>query len=309
MRIQLARLPDDWLVSTNNSKKRISEKIKEQTGGIELSTIIGNLLAAIDLDKIEIKAREMKKSGESSELSDADCLRAQEFLVGEAANVLNGEMIELLENIRRDKEQTIDHDNLDAVLRAEWDGDAKENAQNLINEFQEYLEIHRDEIEALTIFYSQPQRRREITYDMIHRVLDKLRQDKPKLAPLRVWMAYTQLEEYKGSQPINELTALVALLRRVCGIDKKVSEYSETVRRNFQNWIMKRHSGDGEKFNEEQMAWLRMIREHIINSFHIDKTDLEMAPFDSKGGLGKMYQLFGNEMDCIIEELNGALAG
>ncbi|MFI0435342.1 MAG: DEAD/DEAH box helicase family protein [Parachlamydiaceae bacterium] len=284
------------------------QRIKEQTGGIELSTIIGNLLAAIDLDKIEIKAREMKKGSESSELSDADCLRAQEFLVGEAANVLNGEMIELLENIRRDKEQTIDHDNLDAVLRAEWDGDAKENAQNLINEFQEYLEIHRDEIEALTIFYSQPQRRREITYDMIHRVLDKLRQDKPKLAPLRVWMAYTQLEEYKGSQPINELTALVALVRRACGIDKKVSEYSETVRRNFQNWIMKRHSGDGEKFNEEQMAWLRMIREHIINSFHIDKTDLEMAPFDSKGGLGKMYQLFGDHMDNLIQELNEALA-
>ena len=58
---------------------------------------------------------------------------------------------------------------------------------------------------------------------------------------------------------------------------------------------MKRHSGDGEKFNEEQMAWLRMIRDHIISSFHMDKTDLDMAPFDSKGGLGKMYQLFGNK--------------
>ena len=284
------------------------QRIKEQSGGIELSTIIGNLLAAIDPDKIEKKAHDMQPVGTATSPSDADCLRAQEILVGEAANVLNGEMVELLENIRRDKEQTIDHDNLDAVLRAEWDGDAKENAQNLVKEFQEYLEIHRDEIEALSIFYSQPQRRREITYDMIRQVLDKLRQDKPKLAPLRVWMAYAQLEEYKGVQPINELTALVALIRRACGIDKKVSEYSETIRRNFQNWIMKRHSGDGEKFNEEQMAWLRMIRDHIISSFHMDKTDLDMAPFDSKGGLGKMYQLFGNNMDSLIEELNEVLA-
>ncbi len=142
---------------------------------------------------------------------------------------------------------------------------------------------------------------------MIRQVLDKLRQDKPKLAPLRVWMAYAQLEEYQGAQPLNELTALVALIRRACGIDQKVAEYSETVRRNFQNWIMKRHSGHGGKFNEEQMAWLRMIRDHIISSFHMDKTDLDMAPFDSKGGMGKMYQLFGDKFEGLIEELNGVL--
>ncbi|MEZ5582806.1 MAG: type I restriction-modification enzyme R subunit C-terminal domain-containing protein [Candidatus Competibacteraceae bacterium] len=53
------------------------------------------------------------------------------------------------------------------------------------------------------------------------------------------------------------MTALVALIRRVCGIDSTLAPYAETVRRNFQNWIMKRHSGGGEKFSEEQMAWLR----------------------------------------------------
>ena len=80
------------------------------------------------------------------------------------------------------------------------------------------------------------------------------------------------------------------------------------MRRNFQNWIMKRHSGGGEKFNEEQMDWLRMIRDHIINSFHCDRDDLEMAPFDAQGGLGRMYQLFGDQMDNVINEMNEALA-
>lgn len=290
----------------NQLEEKDQERIKQQSGGLELGAIINNLLTAIDPDQIEVKAKELNPS--SSEPSETERLQAQELLVSEAANVLNGEMIELLENIRRDKEQTIDHENLDTVLRSEWDGDAKENAQNLIREFQEYLELHRDEIEALTIFYSQPQRRREITYYMIREVLDKLRQDKPKLAPLRVWMAYAHLEEYRGSQPANELTALVSLIRRVCQIDKQVSEYSETVRKNFQDWIMKRHSGHGEKFNEEQMAWLRMIRDHIITSFHMEKSDLDMAPFDSKGGLGKMYQLFGARFDDLILELNEALA-
>ena len=234
--------------------------------------------------------------------------KAQEQLVRDATGVFNGELIDLLDSIRRNKEQTIDHDSLDRVLRAEWEGDAHENAEAIAQDFRHYLEANRDEIEALTIFYAQPHRRRGLTYAMIREVSDRLKNDHPRLSPLRVWQAYTLLDEYKGQQPATELTALVALIRRVCGIDKTVSPYSETVRRNFQQWIMTHHSGSGEKFNEEQMDWLRMIRDHIITSFHLDRDDLDMAPFDGKGGLGQMYKLFGDRMDSVIDELNEALA-
>jgi type I restriction enzyme R subunit len=116
------------------------------------------------------------------------------------------------------------------------------------------------------------------------------------------------LDEYKGTQPANELTALVALIRRVCGLDAKIAPYGETVKRNFQTWIMQRHSGAGEKFTGEQLEWMHMIRDHIATSVHIDREDLDLAPFDAKGGLGKMYQLFGAEMDNVLKEMNEALA-
>ena len=51
------------------------------------------------------------------------------------ATVFNGELIELIDSIRRDKEQTIDHESLDTVIRAEWEGDAKENAEALAKGF------------------------------------------------------------------------------------------------------------------------------------------------------------------------------
>jgi type I restriction enzyme R subunit len=51
-----------------------------------------------------------------------------------------------------------------------------------------------------------------------------------------------------------------------------------------------------------------MIRDHIINSFHIDRADLETAPFDARGGLGKVYQLFGEKMDSLLDELNEVMA-
>ena len=285
------------------------ERIREKAGGIELVDIIGNLLAAIDPDRIEAKAREIELLAGDAEPPMAAREKAQEQLVGDAATVFNGELIELIDSIHRDKEQTIDHESHDTVLRAEWEGDAKENAEALAQDFQQYLETNRDKIEALTIFYAQPHRRRELTYAMIREVFDRLKHDKPRLAPLRVWQAYALLDDYKGSQPVSELTALVALIRRACDIDARVSAYQETVRRNFQHWIMTHHSGGGEKFNEEQMDWLRMIRDHIVSSFHLDHDDLDMAPFDAKGGMGQMYKLFGDQMDSVINELNEALAG
>ena len=283
-------------------------RIKEKAGGVELKEIVGNLLSAIDPDKVETKARGIETVPEGEEPSDETRQKAREELVGDAASVFNGELINLIDGIRRDKEQTIDHDNLDSVIRAEWEGDSEENAKELAKDFQEYLQSNRDEIEALTIFYRQPARRSELTYSMIREVFDRLKSDKPKLAPLRVWQAYALLDEYKGNQPISELTALIALIRRACGLDEVVSPYSETVRKNFQSWIMAHHSGGGDKFDEEQMNWLRMIRDHIISSFHMDRDDLEMSPFDAKGGMGRMHQLFGEQMDEVINDLNEVLA-
>ena len=282
-------------------------KIREKTGGIELGQLVGKLFGAIDADNIEARALELAGLPIGSNPGDSLRQQAQEQLVQAVANVFNGELVELIDAIRREKEQTIDHDNLDTVLRAEWDKDAASNAQVLAEEFADYLKTHQDSITALTIFFSQPWRRRELSFELIRQVLDTLKTDKPKLAPLRVWQAYRQLDDYKGEQPISELTALVALIRRVCGMDEKLSTFDDTVRRNFQNWIMKHHSGGSEKFNEAQMAWLRMIRDHVASSFHIERDDLEMSPFDGQGGLGKMYQLFGAQIDTLLDELNEML--
>ncbi|MBT6670870.1 MAG: DEAD/DEAH box helicase family protein, partial [Gammaproteobacteria bacterium] len=284
------------------------ERIKKAAQGVALPHIVNGLLDAIDADLVEAKALELAQQPVGTDPGEEKRKQAQAELVSQVANTFNGELIELIDSIRREKEQKIDHDNLDEVTRAEWGKDSIDNANKLVQEFAEYIQQHKDTIDALEIFYDQPQRRREITYEMIQQVMNRLKADKPTLAPVRVWQAYSQIDGYKGKQPINELTTLVALIRRVCEVDNTLSTYDATVRRNFQNWIMKHHAGAGDKFNEEQMQWLQMIRDHIISSFHFERDDLEMAPFDSQGGLGKMHQLFGAEMDGLIDEMNGELA-
>ncbi len=282
-------------------------RIAEKAGGTPLLTIVSELFNAIDGDRVDQKALEIVGQPAGTDPGDEARNKAQQQLVSQVANVFNGELIELIDSIRRDKEQTIVHDDLDTVLKSEWDGETTENAKALTQEFADYLHEHADEIDALTIYFKTPARRAEVTYPQVKALLEKLKQDRPKLAPLRVWQAYAHLDDYKGDNPISELTALVALIRRVCGLDPTLSTYATTVRRNFQHWIMQHHSGAGEKFNEAQMAWLRMIRDHIISPFHIEHDDLETAPFDAQGGMGRMYQLFGDRMDEVIGELNWEL--
>ncbi|WLB24975.1 type I restriction-modification enzyme R subunit C-terminal domain-containing protein [Bradyrhizobium japonicum] len=288
----------------NELDEKDQARIKDAAGGSTLAEIVRGLFDAIDADRIE-EAATIATGG--AEPTDAQRNQARDKLVGQAANVFTGPLINLLDGIRREKEQTIDHDNLDKLIEAGWSGDAKENAVTMAKDFAAYLEENKDQIEALTIFYTQPARRSTITYAMIKALLDAIKTDRPKLAPLRVWRAYALLDEYRGNNPVNELTALVALIRRACGIDEKLAPYADIVRRNFQSWILKRHSGAGEKFTGEQLEWLHMIRDHVTTSIHIERDDLDMSPFDARGGLGKMHQLFGERMDDLIAELNEAL--
>ena len=277
----------------------------EEAAGKPLSAIVRDLFEAIDADKVEADAITIVGHPEP----DHSAMQAaREERVKRAANVFTGPLIELMETIRRDHEQTIDHDNLDRVLRAEWAGDVTANANRIVQDFAEYLHENYDEIEALTIYFTQPARRSKVTLAMIKDVFAKLREDRPRLAPMVVWRAYEHLDDYQGKQPVNQLTALVALIRRVCGIDDTLTHHSDRVRRNFQNWILNSHAGSGRKFSPEQMEWLRMMRDHLATSFTIVREDLELAPFDAHGGLARMHVLFGDRMDGIMSQMNEALA-
>ena len=297
------------LARLNNQLSEVEQKkISGQSGGSSLCQITHSLLNAMNGDMIEARARADSQIPSGQEPSEEQLAKAQDGLLKQATLIFTGELCDLIESIRRSHEQTIDTANLDNLSFAGWHGDSVENAKKLTKEFTDYLVEHKDEILGLSIFYDQPYRRREVTYGMIKEVLEKLKTDQPRLAPLRVWHAYAQLDEVKGKSVHGELSALVALIRRVCGIDSTITPYDDTVRRNFQTWILKHHSGNTPKFNEQQMEWLRMIRDHIASSFHLEHDDLDLSPFDAKGGLGRMWQLFGEDMEPLIDELNEALA-
>lgn len=285
------------------------EKVEEKTGGLSLATIAHSLLDAHNPDVIdELRTRvESELPSASSEAIDAEVEKRVAALKNQAARPFTGEFNEFIDNVRRAHEQTIDTLNIDEVTYAGGDDARHARSSGIIEEFKAWVTSHRDEFVALQLFYDQPYRRRELTFAMIKDLVDRLVADRPNLAPLRIWQAYEDLEKAQG-RPSNELVALVALLRRVTGIDHELRSWEVTVAKNFQDWIFGRHAGSGEKYSEEQMGWLRMIRDHIASSVHAIVDDLDYTPFDAHGGRGKMWQLFGDEMNDIIDEMNEKLA-
>ena len=297
-------------------EKQITEKEKDKllefSGGKNLKQITKELITAYDQDEIDNKAQlEIDKipvQDRTPGLFDEAKKTAQEELVRQAASTFNGELNDYLDNVRREHEQIIDSVNIDTVTKSEWDTTSVDKATAIVKDFSEYLKFHKDEIKALSIFYNQPYNRREITFKMIKEVFDKLTLEKPMLAPDYVWNAYATLEDVKSQQPKDLLTALVSLIRRACGIDSELKAFDKTIDENFKNWIFKQNAGKHNRFTNEQMDWLRMIKDHVVSSYHIELDDLDYTPFDSHGGRGKMFQLFGNEMNEIINELNEVLA-
>jgi len=76
--------------------------------------------------------------------------------------------------------------------------------------------------------------------------------------------------------------------------------------KKFAKWLQNQESS-GRQFTPEQKEWLVMIKEHIASSISINLDDMEFAPFNQKGGRMKLYKIFGDDYEKILQELHEVL--
>ena len=315
--VAMGNTQEEILSSLANRLIRLDRQINQkektsfaaQANGFTINQVVQRLLNAYDpdtLDNIERKVS-MQMSGEAPVAIKEAINKEKQKLIDLAVNVFhNPDLRNYIADVRKKYDQIIDVVNIDEVTNIGWVKDQVASATSTIKDFTDWIEAHKEEITALQIFYSQPYRRRELTYQMIRDLCEKIKTERPQLSPSHVWQAYEQIQQAKGS-PRNELIALVSVIRKVSGIDDSLTVFDKTVDKNFQDWVFKKQAGAAVKFTEEQMQWLWMIKECVATSFHVDKEDFELDPFNKNGGLGKMWELFGDKTDEIIDELNEVL--
>ena len=120
----------------------------------------------------------------------------------------------------------------------------------------------------------------------------------------RLWDCYAikQPEKVKRGT-MAQLADLISLIRFEAGAADTLAPFAERVNYNFQQWTFQRNAG-AVHFTEEQMAWLRLVKEHIATSLSIEPDDLDLSPFDRRGWLGRFYEVFGEDYEKILMELN-----
>ena len=316
--VHMGNTGEDMLTTLANRlirlDKQISEKEKvtfaEKAEGQTITHVVKQLLNAYDPDTLESIRQNIDLQMPGAAPDDkANVFKTQhQDLIEQATAVFNSfELRNYVIDIRKHYDQVIDHINPDELLNIGWVKDNTVIAEGLVQDFKAWIDEHKTEITALQLFYGQPYQRRELTYKMIKDLVEAIKTSKPQLAPLNIWRAYAQLEKV-SDQPKNELIALVSLIRRLTETDTILTAYDKTVDKNFQDWVFQKQAGAAAKFTEAQMQWLRMIKDYIASSFHIEPDDFELDPFNKHGGLGRMWQLFGNNTTDIIYELTEVLA-
>ena len=264
-------------------------KYSEVSGGLSLSETAKALLNVFDEDYIATIGS-----------------TRNELLENAVLPFYKPELRDYILDVRKAHDQIIDNVNIDTLNVAEWHGEYGRKAEDEITSFRKFIEENKDEIIALTIFYDGSWKTRPLTLMMIQEVHDAMQ--KRNLSVDRLWNAYnsTQFDKVKVKSPLSKLIDIVSLLRFELGITSELAPYSDTVNYNFMKWTMAKNAGNVH-FTEEQMTWLRMIKDFIANSMAITSDDLELAPFNRHGGLGKFYILFGVDYVRLLNELNLAL--
>ena len=301
----------DHLSSLASRLARLSHKIspaerqsiETTAGGTPLQTLINNLVRATDPDAALEAAREATGLYEPSPEAVAEA----ETQLRDAAAVpfaSNPELRQRLEEVHRSYEQTIDTVSKDVVLEV---GFTEAQAGDQVQSFRQFIDANRDEITALQVLYERPYRQR-LRYDDIKALADAMQAPPRSWATDRLWQAYHKLDEsrVRGSGQ-RALADIVSLVRYAIGDAEELAPFAYHVNERFAGWLAMQETA-GREFTAEQQRWLEAIRDHIAGSVSIEAGDFETVPFNQQGGLMEAYNVFGDELQSIIDELNLELA-
>jgi type I restriction enzyme R subunit len=264
--------------------------IERVAEGRSLHAITSALVAAIDPDAL----------GQAGDRAPV--------MIEEACRPLaaNPKLRQLLVDLKRSKEQTIDQVSQDEVLEAGFSAVARERARSLVTTFEQYIRDHRDEITALQVLYSRPYRRR-LRFEDIKALADAIQAPPRQWTPERLWRAYETLftSRVRGA-PGRVLTNLVSLVRFALEHDALVP-FPDVVAERFEAWLAQQEQR-GRRFTPEQRRWLEDIRDHIAANLEITAEDFGLPPFAQRGGLGAAHRAFGEDLRPLLDELTAVLA-
>jgi type I restriction enzyme R subunit len=281
-------------------------RIAEASNGLSLKGLAARLLDAISPDIVEAELINRHGAAESATPTQVEAARAD--LKDYPCQPLDSaELRNLIKLIKKKTDIVIDELTTDEVTGASFD---LQQSQKRVTSFKAFIEANKNELLALQILYSQPFPKRRLTYASIRELATRLTDPPHHLTTADVWQAYKRLESslVRGAPSDKVLTDIISLVQFATGQAETLEPYAVRVEQRFNLWIGRQKKA-GRDFNEEQMNWLKAIKDYLAANVEIAPADLmKDQPFSAWGGVIEARKLFGNELNGMLDELSEALA-
>ncbi|MDO7877738.1 type I restriction-modification enzyme R subunit C-terminal domain-containing protein [Hymenobacter sp. ASUV-10] len=272
-----------------------------------------------EAEALRLATAEAQAAGRPSpaEPDEAHWQQAEQALTERAVHLFDDPALRhLLTKVHAQHDLVIDLVSKDRVLTAGFVGEPTSPAaarvalaRQRVGQFEAFIAAHKDEITALQLLHNLPYARRAVSFEQLKQLALALRLDNPQLTPEHLWDAYEQLEKarVRGAGPRTLLTNLVSLVRFALHQTETLTAYPLTVEERFGAWLAKQEQA-GRAFTEEQRRWLGMMQEKVATSLSVEAEDFTLPPFVDQGGYARARQVFGADLQALVDELNEALA-
>ncbi|MEX5711379.1 DEAD/DEAH box helicase family protein [Parafrankia sp. FMc6] len=274
------------------------DQLTRASGGRTLSEIAGAIVTAVDPDRQE------------QALEDGGQAGARRLIEAAIAPLtVHPELRQHIIEIRRDRDYLFDE--VTAVEVTDMDEiPREERAREQIGRWSRLLKEERDRIAAVGIALSSP---RSVSPSEAYAALKELALEirRPQYAwtPQVLWTYYADLGAGVHARTREAgVPDLISLIRYELGVDDELRPYWATVAERFEGWLL-RQQQTGTNFSEEQLWWLRSIRDVVASDVGISPTEFNAEPFKGKGGGRGFASAFpGRDVRSLLHELNRELA-
>ncbi|MFJ9460577.1 DEAD/DEAH box helicase family protein [Kitasatospora sp. NPDC101447] len=274
------------------------EQLTRAAGGRTLSEIAGAIVKAVDPDRQD---RARSEGGDKA---------AHALVVAAVAPLTtNPDLRKRIIEIRRDKDYVMDETTAVSItdVRAI---PREERAREEVDRWSRLLKEQRDQIAAVSVALSSP---RSVgpteAYAALKELADQIRRPDFAWTPQVLWAYYEDLGHARQQSGKHAgVPDLISLIRYELGVDSELKPYRETVDERFEGWLLRQRQA-GAEFTDEQLWWLKAIRNVVASDVGIAPADFRAEPFVGHGGGRGLAMAFpGRDPHDLLNELNRELA-
>ena len=176
-----------------------------------------------------------------------------------------------------------------------------EEAQQTVDAFEQYIQTHKDEIEALQIIYSG----KPLNRKMLEVLAETLQNANARFEPHRLWNSYAlvqpdQVKHFKNEEreQRNLLTNIIQLVRFAYKQINRLDTLSATANQYFNLWC-----GQAQRsLTQEQIDIFRHIKDYIVSNGSCDIDEYMELDGDSESEAAFLLKNIGK--DALREHLN-----